>query len=406
MFPNLPTVELVLPPPQADCGLIAISLVDRPAIGVDFVLFSEGGQLRPKPLKLFFDAEQGIVTGPILIPNQPVLRAPTEEYPEGYACYMTVDTIKKAVQMFFAQGKTCAIDIMHDPMRRCSGFIFETWIKAHMEMDKSNIHFPGLPVGTAFISVQINDEPTLEAIRNGELAGFSMAGYFDMMKSAGIQQRSENPNDMAQQPPQKKNQAAAKAGKPTAKADAKGKNFLQRFMQLFEDMGMAAEEMAAETVTATDVDGNEVTLPLDANGGLAIKMSDGTPAMLALETPAAEAAEEGAAGEAEPGPGSTTEAVDNPMDVAALRAEFRGVKLTPENQLLLMMAERMASLEEQLNQLHDQPAGPPAKGPSQKNMRQSFARTEPPKKETLKDVVDERMAKLREERLAKKNGTA
>lgn len=410
MYPNLPTVELVLPPPiEGDSGLTAISLVDRPAIGVDFVLFNVGGKPVPKPLKLHFDAEKGIVTGPILIPNQPVYRAPTEQYKKGYCCYMTPETIQKSVQMFFAQGKTVSLNIMHDPLQRCSGFIFETWIKEHATVDKSELHFPGLPVGTAFISVQLTDSPTIERVKSGELAGFSMEGYFrEIERQILLQQQAQPPTPKKQQMAQQK---------PTPKTPAKGtpakgsraQRWAKAFLNLFQEMEAAEEEMAAEQqVTAMDASGNEVSLTVDANGQVAVVLPDGSPAMLQLvvaengEPPA----EAGAAGEAEPGPGAGTEPVANPMDVAALRAEFKGQKMTESDKLMLMMAQEIIGLKEQLAEMNREPAGPPAKAaPPQKPMRQSFKQQgTPPKKDDFTAMVAERMEGLKEERINPNKG--
>ena len=58
--------------------------------------------------------------------------------------------------------------------------VVESWIKEDKKYDKSNMYgFNNLPVGTWFVQVSAENNPEIwEAIKNKEVRGFSIEGYF------------------------------------------------------------------------------------------------------------------------------------------------------------------------------------------------------------------------------------
>lgn len=79
---------------DSDDGLSAISLVEFPAIKSDFMCFSEHTQLKMSVQ----DEEQRIVSGAIILPDQPIYRNMNGR--EFYVMF-TRETIRKAAEKFF-----------------------------------------------------------------------------------------------------------------------------------------------------------------------------------------------------------------------------------------------------------------------------------------------------------------
>ena len=58
-------------------------------------------------------------------------------------------------------------------------YVIESWIKED-EQDKSNKYgFQDLPIGTWFVSMRIKNDDVWERVKNKELRGYSVSGYFE-----------------------------------------------------------------------------------------------------------------------------------------------------------------------------------------------------------------------------------
>ena len=65
---------------SSDEGIFAISLVDDPAIDIDFVCFSKDNNIVKFSIQ---SEEERIITGPIMIPDYPIIRSV-----DGYRFYV------------------------------------------------------------------------------------------------------------------------------------------------------------------------------------------------------------------------------------------------------------------------------------------------------------------------------
>ena len=69
--------------------------------------------------------------------------------------------------------------MMHDGEALPDVFVMESWIK-QSENDKStDFGYKECPVGTWFVTMQINNEEVWQDIKAGKLTGFSVSGYFE-----------------------------------------------------------------------------------------------------------------------------------------------------------------------------------------------------------------------------------
>jgi hypothetical protein len=152
-------------------GIQAVSLVDEPAIMVDFVYLSS-----QKKVKLAeVNKERRMVYGPILIPDMHILRIDKETGEEYYITF-TRECVMQATHAILRKNLQHSHTVQHS-FAVAGLSIVELWVKEG-ESDKS-VHLGfDLPIGTAMAGVYIENEDVLEAVKAGDLKGFSIEGLF------------------------------------------------------------------------------------------------------------------------------------------------------------------------------------------------------------------------------------
>jgi|688.fasta_scaffold47141_4 hypothetical protein len=162
------TYEILFNPEEKE-GVFAISLVEHPAIEVDFVALSkEVLQLKT------IDEDKRILMGAVLIPDKVIPR-------DGYNIVFSKETIKLSQEYFFKRNNNKNSTIEHDANQFVDGFtIIESWIKEDNEKDKSNLYGYDLPVGTWFAMAKVDNDEAWAKVKSGEVKGFSIDGYFDV----------------------------------------------------------------------------------------------------------------------------------------------------------------------------------------------------------------------------------
>jgi hypothetical protein len=163
---------------QDDAEVNFVSLVDRPAIQRDFLVF------RDKQMFDIQDEDERIVTGPAMIPNAPIYR--NDDNGQYYVVFDAA-TINKIAYRFFKKGYQANINIMHQSGNVVANSVFyESWV---VDRDKGKMPlaaFKDLPDGTWFLTAKINSEETWHKIKSGEYKGFSVEGLFDYTPIASI----------------------------------------------------------------------------------------------------------------------------------------------------------------------------------------------------------------------------
>lgn len=123
------------------------------------------------------DEEKRIVAGPLMIPNQMILRRDPEGNP--YYVYFSKDTVRKIQERFNRDYKINNTDVQHDGNVHTDNIMLEQWIIEHPNYDKSKFYgFDRLPLGSWFGTYKINNDKDWERVKSGELRGFSIAGNF------------------------------------------------------------------------------------------------------------------------------------------------------------------------------------------------------------------------------------
>ena len=167
---ELPLYKMVMTDEQD--GVHILSLVDSPAIMVDWVKFSES---KSKTQFKIQDEERRIIFGPALIPDLPIYRR--DELGREY--YVTIDkpTIEQVAIKFSQQKNINNFDINHNEVLLSGVTLFEIVVT-----DKSRfpvaVGFEDLPEGTMFATAKVNNDAVWQKIKSGEVKGFSITGLF------------------------------------------------------------------------------------------------------------------------------------------------------------------------------------------------------------------------------------
>lgn len=166
------TFEVIFDKEQT-AGVYSISLVENPAIEVDFVALSKQEVLLKE-----VDKKRKMLIAPVLIPNKKILRY--ADNGEAYNIYFTAETIANLQANFQKNGYQNNSTIEHDATLKLSDVTFvETWIKEDMQFDKSlKYGFDDLPIGTWFAMMKVDNDVAWEKAEKGEIKGFSIDGEF------------------------------------------------------------------------------------------------------------------------------------------------------------------------------------------------------------------------------------
>ena len=166
-------IELIIDETADMFGVDAISIVKFPAIEENFVFFNNDFLSLAK-----VDEEKKQLVGAILIPDKKIPRL-DKETNEEYEVFFTKETIKQAQKLFMNSLNNNNHTYEHtEPIKGLT--VVESWIKEDNKYDKSNMYgFKNLPIGTWFVQVSAENNPEIwESIKNKEVRGFSIEGYF------------------------------------------------------------------------------------------------------------------------------------------------------------------------------------------------------------------------------------
>ena len=225
-------VELIIDEEAELYGIDAISIVDRPAIELDFIALKEQ--------KLAFaeaDADKRILLGPALVPDKPIYRRNGDD--EFYV-YFSKGTVRKASELYLKHGNQANHTLEHE--HKINGLtVVESWIVENKEQDKSALYGLDVPVGTWMVAVKVDNEAIWqEWVKEGKVKGFSIEGYFaDKMK--------KNSED----------EMLAELTRAIVKADGRTKSGKRVVMESYDDYPEAVRNNAKKGIELNEKHGNK-----------------------------------------------------------------------------------------------------------------------------------------------------
>lgn len=171
-----------------------ISLVEEPAIEVDYVAFDKDKETKPN-LKFIEDKqnEKYMILGPALIPDKNIYR--NYDGDEFYVSF-SAECIEKLSHNFVKNcyGAGCFTKDHESFAQGCS--LAESWIKTS-ENDKSVDYGFDCPIGTWFVAAKIDSIELWDSIKKGERKGFSIESWVDLEEI--LENKDKKENDMSKQ---------------------------------------------------------------------------------------------------------------------------------------------------------------------------------------------------------------
>lgn len=171
---ELPVYKLIIDP-EDNTGVARISLVDMPAIEIDYQFFNQA-----KPLAFAAtDEEQRIASGPAMVANLKIYRR--DEQHGEHQVFFDADTIRQIVYKFFKQGNTSQVNLMHEqPIEGV--YLVESFLIDSKRGINTPAGFDTLPDGSWFTSYRIENDQVWQQVKDGTFKGFSVEGMFQHVK--------------------------------------------------------------------------------------------------------------------------------------------------------------------------------------------------------------------------------
>jgi len=165
MEQNLKTYKVVVNPEDELTGVYAVSLVDQPAIEVDWIKLG-------KVEDFFFSAngDKQMLFGPLLIPGKLILRK--SQSGELFNIVFDAETIQIIADKYNESKINDIFNFQHSD-RQVNAVLLQNWITG--EKDKSQDYGFDLPSGTWFAGVKVKDEEFwLNEVKTDRVKGFSI----------------------------------------------------------------------------------------------------------------------------------------------------------------------------------------------------------------------------------------
>lgn len=158
---------------DVETGMLTISLVDAPAVEVDFLYFNED----KKPLSFAIeDEEQRKVLGVVMTADSPIYRRDDS----GYEYYIVYDrqTIEKMAEKYIRQNRSNNVDLNHSFELEDGIYLNEFFIKDTAKGINPK-GFEQVNDGSLFAIFHVVNDDVWTAIKEGTFKGFSLSGLFN-----------------------------------------------------------------------------------------------------------------------------------------------------------------------------------------------------------------------------------
>ena len=163
---KLPTYRVVVNPDDETTGVYAVSLVDTPAIEVDWITLSK------EIIEFEFSAnkDKQMLFGPLLIPNKLIFRR--DEKGNEYNIVFDEETIQVIADKYNENKLNDIFNFQHSD-KKVEAILLQNWITG--ELDKSQDYGFALPKGTWFGGVKVKDENFwMSEVKTEKVKGFSI----------------------------------------------------------------------------------------------------------------------------------------------------------------------------------------------------------------------------------------
>lgn len=158
-----------------ECGMNKISLVDAPAVDVDFLSFSAHKQTQMYSVS---DEEKRIVRGVIMRADYPLYRRDNVKG-EYYVIYKA-ETIRKMAEKYLLESKQNEVNLEHQDNSDVDGVQMVQWFIKDSANGINPMGFEDIADGSLFAEFHVVNDEVWASIKDGTYKGFSLEGLFDL----------------------------------------------------------------------------------------------------------------------------------------------------------------------------------------------------------------------------------
>jgi hypothetical protein len=167
---ELPIKKAVFNPNDPTMGLKMISLVNDPAIQVNWIKFSKENEIK----LAIQDAEKRIIFTPVLIPDQLI---PRDMNGERFNLTFDAQTIEAIAIRWMKDNLSSKVDTEHTGQLIPGVTFYESFITSKDRVTFAK-GFESLPLNTWYLTGKVDSDETWSKIKNGEVKGVSIDGIF------------------------------------------------------------------------------------------------------------------------------------------------------------------------------------------------------------------------------------
>lgn len=158
---------------DGNTGVSKMSLVEQPAVDVDFLKFKK----QETEMRFSADEEKRVVFGVAMRPNYPMFRM--DNIRGEFYVQFDRETIKKCSEQFMKEGHSADVNLNH--LEDTNGvYLVETFIK---DSDKGICPkgFEDIEDGAWFTAYKVENDDVWEKVKAGDFKGFSVEinGYIE-----------------------------------------------------------------------------------------------------------------------------------------------------------------------------------------------------------------------------------
>ena len=332
-------------------GIFAVSLVDYPATESNWQCFSKQEQMYS-----IENEEEHIITGVIMLANTPIYRR--DETGFEFNIVYTPETIKLMSEKMLKDMAHNQIDIQHDGNILPAGTVnlVEVYIK-NSEKGIAPNFLKDIPDGSLIGSYKIHDDVLWNACKEGNLHGFSLAGYFDIKE---FKSKKKSKYSMIEKIKEKLSELLVELSAEEETESVEQVTETEEVTETVEETEAPAES-AEETVETVEVPKEtvEVLVPVDAEETEAPAESE--EVQMAAETEEKNSDTEEVPAEQEETKEEVPAETEDNSEIALIKADIASMKNDIElaKGLYEQMKTDLESIKETLQNLVNAPAVPP-----------------------------------------------
>lgn len=173
---QIPTYNINIDLLDEETGCYTVSLVEFPAVEVDFLKFE-----KDTPIELKFNDDKHIITGVALRADYPIYRNSPER--GEYYVVFTKEIIRDIVEKYSKHGFNNLVNIEHNENNYVNNVIMIESYIIDRERGVNPIAFEKVEDGSWITSFKVNDLNVWNKIKNGEVKGFSVEGFFKLIEN-------------------------------------------------------------------------------------------------------------------------------------------------------------------------------------------------------------------------------